>query len=76
MTTITKHRTTCRRVFNRYDAACPRCQELAQGQPARAGWGDFKRLMEAQEAAAVTAHLASERHRTGGCGPVCTFGDW
>jgi hypothetical protein len=22
------------------------------------------------------AHFASQTHRSGGCGPVCTFGEW
>lgn len=32
------HTVECARVFNRYDLRCPRCQELAAGQPARQGW--------------------------------------
>jgi hypothetical protein len=34
----TKHISTCQRVFKRYDPKCPRCQELAQGAPARPAW--------------------------------------
>lgn len=34
----TKHRLDCERVFKRYDADCPRCQELASGADPRGGW--------------------------------------
>ncbi len=37
-TTKVIHKTDCGRVFKRYDLSCPRCQELAKGEPARAGW--------------------------------------
>lgn len=33
------HKENCSRVFKRYDPACPRCQELINGEPARKGWG-------------------------------------
>jgi len=35
----TKHATDCKKAFGRLDHACPRCQELAAGAPARRGWG-------------------------------------
>lgn len=38
-TAIIHHSETCRRVFSRLDADCPRCQELKAGSPAREGWG-------------------------------------
>ena len=70
------HTPTCRRVFRRYDASCPRCQELIRGAKPRAGWGDRKRLDDRRHAEECREHFNSAHHRSGGCGPVCTFGDW
>jgi hypothetical protein len=76
----TKHAVDCKRVFSRYDAACPRCQELMAGGKARAGWqtGYFARKAQrdAQHLAGIDAHFKSEAHLSGACGPVCTFGEW
>ena len=72
----TKHNADCSRAFKNYDKNCPRCQELSAGAPARPGWSDNKRRFEAQSIIAIHAHFASEAHRSGACGPVCTFGDW
>lgn len=69
----TAHRQDCRRVFKLYDPECPRCRELAQGSPARKGWGPSR---DQRRAAEVSGHFDGEQHRTGGCGPVCTFGEW
>ena len=54
----TKHSPSCSRVFGRYDAACVRCQELANGGKARAGWNDQKNRQEAQRSAAITRFFA------------------
>jgi hypothetical protein len=75
MTTLTKtyHTEDCRRVFKRYDLSCPRCSELANGSEARKGWGpsnDQRRCVE------IDSHFKSEKHLSGGCGIVCTFGEW
>lgn len=72
----TKHKSDCSRAFKNYDLSCPRCQELASGSKPRAGWSDHKRRFESDSITAIHAHFASEAHRSGKCGPVCTFGDW
>lgn len=69
----TKH--TCNEgrppVFGRKTAGCPRCDELLAGaKPVVWRSNDQARLSE------VRAHFASHRHLSGGCGPVCTFGEW
>jgi len=60
-------------VFGRRVEGCPRCDELTRGAaPVR-----WRRRDSGYEAAAeVRAHFDSEKHRSGGCGPVCTFGEW
>ena len=70
--TKTKHSTTCCRVFNRYDLSCPRCQELAQGAPARAGWNDMRDAQEARRIEHIRSHVCTRE----GCGPVCVKFDW
>jgi len=52
----TKHKPDCQRVFSRYDATCPRCQELANGSAPRAGWNDHQRRIEAMRAEAIRTH--------------------
>lgn len=60
-------------VFGKRTPGCPRCEELAAGaEPVRWRRNDD----DAQRVRSLDAHFASERHRSGGCGPVCTFGDW
>jgi hypothetical protein len=75
MTTTTKH--TCGGpAFGRKTPGCPRCDELLAGAPAiQQPWrkresDDQRRCREIHE------HFTSYRHRSGGCGPVCTFGEW
>lgn len=55
---------------------CPRCDELAAGAKPRTGWGRSRAQQDAARVIDIRAHFASEKHRTGGCGPVCTYGDW
>jgi hypothetical protein len=58
--------------FGRKDATCPRCVELLNGAKPIV-WvksNDYNRTQD------IRNHYASEKHRTGGCGVVCTFGDW
>lgn len=69
----TKHSMNCTRVFNRYDLTCRRCQELANGQPARAGWNDAKRQQEARQIAAIRAHDFMACTKQYG---VCTHFEW
>lgn len=76
----TKHSTGCKRVFSRYDATCPRCQELAAGQPARAGWNDMKNRQALMQIEAIRAHdfQACARLNGGVCthpGPHTSQGD-
>lgn len=75
---MTKH--TCNGgrgpAFGRKTAGCPRCDELAAGaEPRQLGWTSRKKADE-QRATEILDHFRSQRHRSGGCGPVCTYGDW
>jgi len=54
---------------------CKRCDELLFGMPA-VKWNSSRRDHDARQVAANRAHFASDHHRSGKCGPVCTFGDW
>lgn len=63
-------------IFGRKTAGCPRCDELIAGAAPVVWSCTRKKQREAEQIAAIRAHFASEKHRTGGCGPVCTFGDW
>lgn len=70
----TKH--THQVVFGRKVDGCPRCAELSAGaEPICWNWrnqaqGDARRAQECHE------HFRSHKHVSGGCGPVCTFGEW
>ena len=73
--TTTKH--TCGGPsFGRLTAGCPRCDELLAGAEPVKWASTSKREQERRQLAEIEAHFASERHLSGGCGPVCTFGDW
>ena len=64
----TKHSDTCTRVFARYDTACPRCQELATGQPARIGWGAMRAQQDAMRIEAIRSHdFAACASKHGAC---------
>lgn len=54
---------------------CKRCDELLFGMPP-VRWAESRRQRDARDVQAVRDHFASEKHRSGGCGPVCTFGEW
>jgi len=69
----TMHKAECKRVFSRYDVSCPRCLELKAGAAPRPGW---YRSVSADTSGEISAHFRSEKHLSGGCGPVCTFGEW
>jgi hypothetical protein len=69
----TKHSVDCKMVFGRKDHSCPRCQELLAGSEPRKWFGidnDQRRCAEIRE------HFSSHKHLSGGCGVVCTFGDY
>jgi len=61
-------------VFGRKTAGCARCDELLAGAaPVR--WSG-RAMIERQQLADTRAHFSSHKHTSGGCGPVCTFGEW
>ena len=64
--------------FGRKVAGCPRCDELLAGAaPRELGYTPRDRQAEdAQRLAELRDHFASAKHRNGGCGICCTFGDW
>lgn len=74
---MTKH--TCNDgrgpVFGRKTIGCPRCDELLAGA-APVKWAASRKDQDAQRCREIAAHFASHHHRSGGCGPVCTFGEW
>ena len=52
--------------------SCPRCDELRFGDKPRS-WAKSNDSLRCE---AVSSHFTSHRHLSGGCGPVCTFGEW
>jgi hypothetical protein len=73
--TTTKH--TCGGpVFGRKTSGCPRCDEMIAGAKPVV-WNFTSRAQaDAGRSIEIFAHFASHKHKTGGCGPVCTFGEW
>jgi hypothetical protein len=89
MKTSARARHTCGGpMFGRLTAGCPRCDELAAGaEPIRQAWRESRKCRCGRPAqkgyiaaicrvCEISEHSTSARHRNGGCGPVCTFGDW
>lgn len=75
--TKTRHDARCEMSFGRPKATgCPRCAELLAGAPARQWAGQRTMAIEREQVQAIRAHFTSARHLSGGCGPVCTFGEW
>jgi hypothetical protein len=68
----TKHLVDCKMAFGRKDPSCPRCQELMAGSAPRT-WAQSN---DARRCAEIKDHFSSHKHLSGGCGPVCTFGEW
>ena len=62
-------------VFGRKTCGCPRCDELLAGAPA-VKWATSRKEKDAQWCREIHHHFHSHRHLSGGCGPVCTFGEW
>jgi hypothetical protein len=63
------------------EGECLRCDQLRAGAaPREAPHGIRERKAaeaeDARRATEISEHFTGERHRSGGCGPVCTFGDW
>lgn len=60
-------------VFGKRTAGCPRCDELASGA-APIKWNISRR--DDRRQVDIHAHFTSHKHLSGGCGTVCTFGEW
>lgn len=66
-------------VFGRKTPGCPRCDELLAGAaPIVQAWRqrETRAQADARRSTEIRDHFRSEKHRSGGCGPVCTYGDW
>jgi len=74
-TSITTKHTCGGPVFGQKTPGCPRCDELLGGA-APVQWARSRRDEDRIRSQEIAAHFASDRHRTGGCGTVCTFGEW
>lgn len=72
----TKHNDTCTMAFGRASRHhdCPRCEELKAGA-APVKWAE-RPTYDQEQVSAIRFHFSSQKHLSGGCGPVCTFGDW
>lgn len=84
-TTFVKH--TCRAgrgpAFGRLapEGECKRCDELRAGAQPRQAHPSLqaaasRRADDEQHRREIADHFRSSKHRSGGCGAVCTFGDW
>ena len=67
--------------FGRKVDGCPRCDELKAGAAPREPNGRIQAVIryradDERRSEEIREHFASAHHRNGGCGPVCTFGDW
>lgn len=69
------HSEGCKMAFGKKDQRCSRCIELMCGAPKRS-WSPSFKQRDAQACREVQAHFDSHKHKSGGCGPVCTFGEW
>ena len=74
----TKH--TCNNgngpVFGRKTSGCQRCDELLAGAKPVKWASTIRKEEEARHLAEIHNHFRSHKHLSGGCGPVCTFGEW
>ena len=71
-----KHSVDCKMVFGRKDPNCPRCVELLSGAAPRDWRGSRRAENDRQLCQEIREHFQSHKHLSGGCGPVCTFGEW
>lgn len=62
-------------VFGRKSPGCLRCDELLAGA-VPVVWHNSRKAADEAQCRSISAHFASHAHRSGGCGPVCTYGDW
>jgi hypothetical protein len=72
----TQHSESCKMAFGRKDLNCPRCRELMSGSPARQWSGSRRADNDRRRCAEIREHFRSHKHLSGGCGVVCTFGEW
>jgi hypothetical protein len=63
-------------VFGRKTPGCPRCDQLLASAAPVVWRGNRSQREAAQRCREIDAHFRSHRHLSGGCGPVCTFGEW
>ena len=72
------HSDDCCMAFGRKDTRCPRCIELISGAAPRARFGgrETRAQIDARQCREIADHFRSHKHMSGGCGPVCTFGEW
>ena len=73
----TKH--TCNEghgpVFGRKTKGCLRCDELLSGAiPVK--WATGRKEQDRIHSLEIRSHFNSHKHLSGGCGPVCTYGEW
>jgi len=61
--------------FGKHVEGCPRCHELKNGA-APVKWAMSRKQHDANRVADIRAHFASDHHKSGKCGPVCTYGEW
>lgn len=61
-------------VFGRKTVGCPRCDELLNGATP-VTW-NIRPSRETTRSADIRDHFDSHKHKSGGCGPICTFGEW
>ena len=62
--------------FGRLTAGCPRCDELLAGAKPVQWAGSQARQDDVRRSREIRAHFDGQRHLSGACGTVCTFGDW
>jgi len=72
------HSDECQMSYGRKDANCPRCVELMSGAKPRARFGgrETRAQRDARQCEEIRAHFSSHKHLSGGCGVICTFGEW
>jgi len=72
------HSDGCQMAFGRKDSRCPRCIELMNGSKPRARFGgrQTRAQIDARLCEEIREHFRSHKHLSGGCGLVCTFGEW
>lgn len=62
-------------IFGRKVDGCPRCEALKAGAEV-VRWAPSRSQQDAVRRAEIHAHCTSHKHLSGGCGVVCTFGEW